>query len=226
MSGHAVDDDQAPDLRWRGAVPRPRPCLRGRVPGRGRAEPVRADRGHDHRDLLAVPARRRGRADRSSGQLWLGGVQLARGYLARPGLTAERFRPNPFAARPGERIYQTGDLVSQRPDGALAYLGRSDFQVKVRGFRIELGEIEAALEDHPQVSTALVVVRDDGAHGKILVAYVCLAESAASIDLPGDVAGDVPGDLRDFIATRLPAYMIPAAFVVLDELPRTGNGKI
>ncbi|TMQ10650.1 MAG: amino acid adenylation domain-containing protein, partial [Deltaproteobacteria bacterium] len=160
------------------------------------------------------------------GQLWLGGVQLARGYLARPGLTAERFRPNPFAARPGERIYQTGDLVSQRPDGALAYLGRSDFQVKVRGFRIELGEIEAALEDHPQVSTALVVVRDDGAHGKILVAYVCLAESAASIDLPGDVAGDVPGDLRDFIATRLPAYMIPAAFVVLDELPRTGNGKI
>ena len=95
------------------------------------------------------------------GQLWLGGVQLARGYLHRAPLTAERFRPNPFAARPGERIYQTGDLVRQRDDGTLDYLGRADFQVKVRGFRIELGEIEAALCDHPQVRTALVVVRDD-----------------------------------------------------------------
>jgi len=148
------------------------------------------------------------------GQLWIGGVQLARGYLQRPALTAERFRPNPFAARPGERIYQTGDLVRQREDGTLDYCGRSDFQVKIRGFRIELGEIEAVLHDHPQVRTAVVTTRDDGSGGKLLVAYICLSGSAA------------PAELRDFIAARLPAYMIPSAFVVVDELPLTPSGKL
>ena len=184
------------------------------------------------------------------GELWLGGVQLARGYLHRAQLTAERFLPNPFAARPGERIYQTGDLVRQRDDGALEYVGRSDFQVKIRGFRIELGEIEAVLHDHPQIRTALVIARDDlpndrpgdrpdgRSTGKLLVAYLCLSSSAASITppatLPGTAPGTppatppatLPGDLHDFVAARLPAYMIPAAFVVLDELPLTRSGKI
>ncbi|TMQ11358.1 MAG: amino acid adenylation domain-containing protein [Deltaproteobacteria bacterium] len=157
------------------------------------------------------------------GQLWIGGVQLARGYLQRPALTAERFRPNPFAARPGERIYQTGDLVRQRGDGVLDYLGRTDFQVKLRGFRIELGEIEAALLDHPRVRAALVVVRDerpgDASAGAVLVAYVCLVDPAAS-------SHGVSGELQGFLAARLPGYMIPSAFVVLDELPRTASGKL
>ncbi|MDB4955257.1 MAG: Malonyl CoA-acyl carrier protein transacylase [Myxococcales bacterium] len=146
------------------------------------------------------------------GELWIGGVQLARGYLRRPALTAERFRPNPFAARAGERIYETGDLVRQRRDGALEYVGRSDFQVKVRGFRIELGEIEAVLQQHPQVRAAAVIARDDRATGKILVAYVCVSAEIA--------------DLRGFVAERLPEYMVPTAFVVVDELPRSASGKL
>ena len=148
------------------------------------------------------------------GELWIGGVQLARGYLRRPALTAVRFIPNPFAARPGERIYKTGDLVRQRTDGALEYVGRSDFQVKVRGFRIEPGEIEAVLCTHPNVRSAVVVARDDRSNSKVLAAYICTADSTA-ID-----------DLSSFVAERLPEYMVPATFTVLDELPRTPAGKI
>ncbi|HKI02159.1 MAG TPA: non-ribosomal peptide synthase/polyketide synthase, partial [Thermoanaerobaculia bacterium] len=139
------------------------------------------------------------------GELVLGGKGVARGYLGRPDLTAEKFVPNPFGA-PGSRLYRTGDLAHWRPDGTLECLGRIDHQVKVRGFRIELGEIEAALGRHPDVAAAVVMVR-----GERLVAYV---------------VGRISGDLRDWLRRSLPDYMIPTAWVALDELPLTPNGKV
>ncbi|MET0396105.1 MAG: amino acid adenylation domain-containing protein [Longimicrobiaceae bacterium] len=148
-----------------------------------------------------------------SGELYLGGEGVARGYLSRPELTAERFVPDPFAPQAcrGARAYRTGDLARRRPDGALEYLGRTDQQVKVRGFRVELGEIEAALALHPEVGEAAVVAREDASGHARLVAY-----------LAGAV---VPGGVRDFLRERLPEHMVPSAFVALDALPRTPNGK-
>ncbi|MBN2001946.1 MAG: amino acid adenylation domain-containing protein [Anaerolineae bacterium] len=150
------------------------------------------------------------------GELYLGGVGLARGYLNRPALTAEKFLPNPFSADPGARLYKTGDLVRYLPDGRIAFLGRIDHQVKVHGFRIELGEIEAALAQHPSIQDLVVVAREGTGGDKYLVAYVVFPE-----DVPLKI-----GDLRQFLATRLPDYMIPAVFVRLDALPLTPNGKI
>jgi amino acid adenylation domain-containing protein len=150
----------------------------------------------------------------SVGELWIGGIQLARGYVSRPGLTAERFVPDPFARQPGERCYRTGDLVRQRNDGVFEYVGRSDSQVKVRGFRIELGEIERAIEAHRSVNAAAVIARDDDVRGKVLVAFVCLATPATHDDLRGSVA------------ERLPTHMVPSSFVTLDRLPLTPGGKL
>jgi amino acid adenylation domain-containing protein len=147
------------------------------------------------------------------GELWLGGAQLARGYLGRPALTAERFVPDPFTTRPGARLYRSGDLVRQRRDGALEYVGRSDFQVKVRGFRIELGEIEAILHQHPHVRTAVVRAHDRG-RNKVLVAHVCLSGPASLVEL------------QRFAADRLPPYMVPSSIAILDELPLTTSGKL
>ncbi|MEU9332331.1 amino acid adenylation domain-containing protein [Streptomyces sp. NPDC048290] len=143
------------------------------------------------------------------GELYLSGAGLARGYLNRPALTAARFVADPFA--PGRRMYRTGDLVRYRPDGRLDYLGRQDFQVKVRGQRIEPGEIEAALRRHPGVDDAVATL-----HGDRLVGYVAAAD-------PGTV--DV-GALRDGLRRTLTDAMVPSAFVVLDALPRTPNGKV
>ena len=150
------------------------------------------------------------------GELYIGGDGLARGYHNRPELTAERFFLNPFLRHTGARLYRTGDLVRFLPDGRLIYMGRLDNQVKIRGHRIELGEIEAALLEQPAVQDAAVIVREDEPGEKRLVAYIV----AAGND------GLVSGDLRSLLALRLPEYMIPSLFAVLESLPLTPNGKI
>ncbi|HEU0150127.1 MAG TPA: amino acid adenylation domain-containing protein, partial [Bradyrhizobium sp.] len=148
-----------------------------------------------------------------AGELYIGGIGVARGYLGRPGLTAERFVPSPFKA--GERLYRTGDLARWRTDGALDYLGRIDHQVKIRGFRIELGEIEAALLTHPDVEQAAVVVRDDTGERR-LVGYVAMRGG-----LPAD-----KDELRQHLQRTLPDHMVPTAMVQLDRLPLSANGKL
>ncbi|MBO4208617.1 non-ribosomal peptide synthetase [Micromonospora echinofusca] len=151
-----------------------------------------------------------------AGQLCLGGVGLARGYLGRPGLTGERFTPNPYAVTPGERLYRTGDLARWRADGSLEYLGRLDHQVKLHGVRIEPGEVEAALRRHPTVDAAVVTVYRPPSGDAELVAYV-VPTAGARID---------PERLRDALADRLPAAMVPSTVISLDALPLTANGKL
>jgi amino acid adenylation domain-containing protein len=149
----------------------------------------------------------------TSGELYIGGVQVARGYQGRAGLTAERFVPDPFSADGGARLYRTGDRARWRADGAIEYLGRLDFQVKIRGFRIELGEIEAALASHDAVRDALVLAREDAPGDKRLVAYY-LADEPVAVE-----------GLKAHLAHRLPEYMVPAAYVWMQAYPRTPNGK-
>jgi natural product biosynthesis luciferase-like monooxygenase protein len=159
------------------------------------------------------------------GHLYIGGDGLARGYLKRPDLTAERFVPDPFSQQPGSRLYKTGDLARYLADGRIDYLGRSDQQVKLRGFRIELGEIEAALRQHPQIRQAVVLVREDEPGDARLVAYVVESQDQQRNNAPEQSAG-LAAELRAFLADRLPEYMLPSAFVPLNELPLTPNGKI
>lgn len=151
----------------------------------------------------------------TTGEIWIGGLGVARGYLGRAELTAERFVADPFAGRPGARMYRTGDLGRFRPDGVIECLGRADTQVKVRGHRIELGEIETVLQSHPGVLQAVVVARNDAPGQTRLVAYV--------VPNGGDVAAP---ELRKLVRRTLPDYMVPSVYVRLDAVPRTPNGKI
>ncbi len=150
-----------------------------------------------------------------AGDLYIAGEALARCYLKRPGLTAERFVADPFAAQTS-RMYRTGDLARWRQDGTLEFLGRGDQQIKLRGFRIELGEIESVLKSQPQIAQAAVIVREDGASGKELVAYLV----PSGEELPD------PSSLRRDLGARLPDYMVPSGFVSLPALPLTPNGKL
>ncbi|AKJ30063.1 non-ribosomal peptide synthetase [Caldimonas brevitalea] len=151
-----------------------------------------------------------------TGELYIGGVGVARGYLGRPELTAERFIADPFSSHAQARMYRTGDLGRWRSDGNIEYLGRNDHQVKIRGFRIELGEIETQLNTQPQVKDAVVIAREDTPGDKRLVAYVIAQE-------PGAVLVDA---LRAHLKAVLPEYMVPSAFVVLDNPPLTPSGKV
>lgn len=149
------------------------------------------------------------------GELHIGGASLARGYLNRPDLTAQKFIRNPFSDNPDSRLYKTGDLARYLPDGNIEFLGRIDHQVKIRGFRIELGEIETVLGQHPHVREAVVIAREDTPGDKRLVAYVVANGTQNLI-----------AELRSFLKDRLPDYMLPVAYVMLDALPLTSNDKI
>jgi len=155
-----------------------------------------------------------------TGELHIGGQALARGYLNRPELTAEKFIADPFSQQENARLYKTGDLARVLPDGNLEYLGRIDNQVKIRGFRVELGDIEAALNQYPSVSESVVIVREDPSAGKRIVAYFVNSVSPANSDVID------ASELRSFLSQKLPAFMLPSAFVPLDKLPLTVSGKI
>jgi amino acid adenylation domain-containing protein len=165
------------------------------------------------------------------GELYTGGAGLARGYLGRPDLTAERFLPDPFSKDPGSRLYRTGDLVRRLPDGDIEFLGRLDHQVKIRGFRVEPGEVETALLRHPGLREVVVLGREDLPGERRLVAYVA---PTSERDLPtagetaaGEAAaGRLVTELRSFLAQTLPEWMIPAAFVILERLPLSPTGKV
>ncbi|MDB9319491.1 non-ribosomal peptide synthetase [Nodularia spumigena] len=147
------------------------------------------------------------------GELYIGGASVARGYLNQPKLTRERFISNPFIE--GDTLYKTGDLVRRLPDGNIEFIGRIDNQVKLRGFRIELAEIEAVLNQHPDIQQVVVIAREDEPGKKLLVAYLVAQDNVPT-----------PSSLRNFLKSKLPDYMIPAAFVFLENLPLTPNGKI
>jgi amino acid adenylation domain-containing protein len=150
------------------------------------------------------------------GELHIGGSGLARGYLNRPELTAEKFIAHPFSEKPGERLYKTGDLARYLPNGNIEYLGRMDYQVKIRGFRVELGEIESVLRSHPGIREAVVLTRAEASGENRLVAYlVANGEAVSSVSEP-----------RNFLKKKLPDYMVPSAFVLLDALPLTPSGKV
>jgi amino acid adenylation domain-containing protein/non-ribosomal peptide synthase protein (TIGR01720 family) len=162
----------------------------------------------DHR-LRRVPAG-------AIGELYIGGVGMARGYLGRPGLTAQRFVANPEPAWPGRRLYRTGDLVRQRPDGNLEFISRVDTQIRIRGFRVEPTEIESALDRHPLVAESVVTLHEPSPGDRRLVAYV----------VPRPQAALTSSDLRQQLEQQLPGYMVPSVFVELDALPLNQNGKV
>ena len=156
-------------------------------------------------------------ANGEEGELFIGGDGVARGYINRPDLTAQRFLPDPFARRLGQRMYRTGDLVRQRPDGLLIYSGRADFQIKLRGYRIELGEIESVLEEDIAIERAIVMLLGDAAEDKRLVAFVVMKGRGNRLNR---------ADLRARLRLKLPDYMLPGVWVELERLPMTLNGKV
>ena len=149
-------------------------------------------------------------------ELHIGGGNVARGYLNRPDLTAEKFIPDPFSRKPGARLYRTGDLARHLPDGRIEFLGRTDHQVKIRGFRIELEEVEAVLEQHPATRSSIVLATDNGTQDKYLVACILTRQGMSP----------TMRELRSYLREKLPDYMIPQRFLLLDEFPRTPHGKV
>ncbi len=150
------------------------------------------------------------------GELHIGGVGLARGYLTLPDETAEKFIPDPFSPEPGARLYRTGDLARYLPDGSIEFLGRMDHQLKIRGFRIEPGEVEVVLGQHPAIREALVMAHEHAPGDKRLVAYVVTFPEARP----------TVSELRAHLKEKLPDYMVPSSLILLDELPLTPNGKV
>jgi hypothetical protein len=150
-----------------------------------------------------------------AGEFYIGGDGLARGYHGRAALTAERFVPDPYTREEGARMYRTGDLVRRQADGQLEFLGRLDHQVKIRGFRIETGEIESLLRQHPAVRDAVVIVREDSGEKRLVAYLIFPSQQTVTTD-----------ELRAHLQQSLPDYMIPSAFIVLDELPLTTSGKV
>ena len=195
-------------------------------------------------DILVLDRRHQPAATGTVGEVYIGGANLARGYLHRPGQTAERFVPHPYDRRGGARLYRTGDLARPLADGTLEFWGRIDHQVKIRGFRVELGEIETVLEQHPHVQQAVVIARAPGqgerfgvtSRGTRLAACVVISDSPpsgeardaaeATDDTPGRPASERAAELRDFLAETLPRYMLPADFVSFPTLPLDANGKV
>ena len=167
-------------------------------------------------DLRVLDRRLRPVPTGGTGELYIGGVSLARGYLGRPGLTAQRFVADPDPARAGQRLYRTGDLVRRRPDGNLEFISRVDTQIKIRGFRVEPMEIESTLARHPSIAESVVAVHEPTEGDRRLVAYV----------VPRDGATPDTAELRRFLDAELPAYMVPSAFVTLEALPLNANGKV
>jgi acyl carrier protein len=151
-----------------------------------------------------------------SGEIYIGGSSLARGYRNRPDLSAERFVPDPFSSEPVARLYKTGDLARFLPSGEIAFLGRTDEQVKIRGYRIEPAEIVKVLDEHPAVQTSAVIAREVEPGDKRLVAYL--------VSEPNSKATHT--ELRNFVASHLPEYMIPSVFITLDNLPLNSSGKV
>ncbi|OZV77378.1 non-ribosomal peptide synthetase [Micromonospora echinospora] len=166
-------------------------------------------------DLRILNSRLRPVPPGGTGELYIGGVSLARGYLGRPGLTAQRFIADP--QHPGQRLYRTGDLVRRRADGNLEFISRVDTQIKIRGFRVEPAEIESALSRHPQVLESVVVLHEPVPGDRRLVAYVVPPTGGEALNV---------GDLRQFLERELPSYMVPSTFVELDALPLNANGKV
>ncbi len=197
---------------WSSVHPVPAPPLPPQTPGGG-AVPI--GRPIANTSIHIVDARLQPVPSGSPGELVIGGAGVARGYLGRPELTAERFVPDPFATAPGSRLYRTGDLARFQADGTLEFHGRIDQQVKVRGFRIERGEVEAALAAHPAVREAVVEAREDAAGDRRLVAWIVGAED-----------GFDPAGLRDHLAARLPGPLVPPVLALLPALPLTPNGKV
>jgi len=155
------------------------------------------------------------------GELYIAGAALARCYLDRPELTAERFLPNPFSNHPGARMFKTGDLARYQENGVIEFLGRADHQVKIRGFRVELGEIEAALKSHPLVKNAVATLGQVSDYNQILLCHVVPNDKHPAVE-----DGKLSAELRSFLKAKLPEYMVPGAFILLEELPLTPSGKI
>jgi len=171
-------------------------------------------------------------ASGTSGEIYIGGAGVARGYIGRAHLTAQRFIANPFGDDPTSRLYRTGDLGCLQPDGELLFQGRNDFQLKIRGFRVEPGEVEAVLESFPGIRQAVVTAREDEPGERRLIGYI-VAQEAESV--PQQRGSDEPMsrgvasllvELRTFAAEKLPQFMVPAALVLLDEIPLSPNGKV